>query len=63
MIKKPEGQMREYYGARTFYQTQGSQLRRRDHADVLIKGMMTINITIHDIMFALWKKGVGSAQL
>ena len=55
--------MREYYGARTFYQTQGSQLRRRDHADVLIKGMMTINITIHDIMFALWKKGVGSAQL
>lgn len=55
--------MHEYYGARTFSQTQGSWLHRRDHADALVKGIMTVDITIHDMMSTLWQKGAGDGQL
>jgi len=55
--------MHEYYGAHTFDQTQGSRLHKNDHVGVLIQGMMTVDLTIHDKMSALWKKGVGGKQL
>ena len=35
----------------------------KDHADALIKGIMTVDITIHDKMSAVWQKGVGSGKL
>lgn len=55
--------MREYYDARTFDQTQGSRSCEKAHIDALIKGMMTVHITIHDKMSASWKKGVGRGKL
>lgn len=57
------GQMHEYHDVHTFDQTQRSQLREKDHADALIKGIMTVNITIRDKMYELWKKRVGGGQL
>jgi len=55
--------MREYYGAHTFDQIQGLRSREKAHVDALIKGRMTVDITIHDKMFASSQKGAGSGQL
>ena len=51
--------MREYYRACTFEQIPGSRLCRRNPMDALVKGIMTVDITIHDMMSALWQKGAG----
>lgn len=55
--------MDEYYGVHTFDQTQQSWLREKDHVDAPLQGMMTIDITIHDKLSALWKKGAGDGKL
>lgn len=35
----------------------------RGWADALLRGEVTITVTIHDRMSALWQKGAGSEQL
>jgi len=54
MIKQSKGEMHEYHGARAFDKTQGPWWREEAHADAPI-AMMTINITIHDKMWATGK--------
>jgi len=58
-IKQSREKRHDCQDTRKFGQSQRSQLREKECVDALLRGEVTVAVTIHDKMSTLWQKGAG----